>query len=95
METLTLEKLKKINAGDIFAKGNTIDCQEGVNMSNSGRELRWVAKKGFGHDDWAIYIHFAINSDEWIEQSGDKVTSEKNIRFLVPCTDDVFNKYRY
>jgi hypothetical protein len=94
METLTKEKFDKINHGDVFAKGNTIDCQEGVNMSNSGRELRWIAKKGYGYD-WAIYIHFAINSDEWIERSGDKVTSEKNIRFLVPCTDEVFKKYRY
>lgn len=63
-------------------------------MTNSGEELKWIAKKGFGND-WAIYIHWAHKSEEWIERHGDKVRSEDNIKKLTPCDKAVFEKYRF
>jgi hypothetical protein len=93
-EKLTIEDFNLLFAGYVFAKGATTDNNEGCNIANTGRTLHWVAKTGFNYD-WCIYIHFDNHSFGYVEQYGDKVTSEKNIRKLVPCTDEVFRKYRY
>ncbi len=94
-EVLTIEKFDKIPLGEIFAFGQiTDDSVTGINISNSGKELLWIAKKGYGND-WCIYIHFATKSIEFISKQGDKVMSEHNIRKLVSCDETVFKKYRY
>jgi hypothetical protein len=90
---LIIEKFNEIPYGEIFETGLTTDDSKGVNMTNSGAELRWVAKKG-GGDDWAIYVHFSFHDEDFIRMHGDKVKSEFNIKKLVPCTDEVFSKYR-
>lgn len=90
---LTLQQLKDMEPG-IFASGETTDDPEGINMTNSGRALRWVASRG-GIHDWAIYIHTADHSEQWVKAQGDKVTSEHNIKKLVPCDDEAFGMYRY
>lgn len=92
-ELLTIEKLKAMEPDTRFASGTVSDNENGVNMSRSDKLLRWVAVGGKW--DWTIYIHFADYSMEYIAMSGDKVTGESNIRKLVPCTDEVFKKYRY
>ena len=89
---LTIEEFRAIPDGEVFKTGITTDNSEGINMTNSGRQLRWVAKKGHG-DDWAIYIHWGFNSEEYIKQSGDKVSDNDNIVKLVPCSEEVLNKY--
>ena len=96
METLTKENFDAINHGDVFASGNLPNSPEGLYLtdSNLGKDLRWIAKKGYGHD-WAIYCHWADRSDDWIKASGDKVTSKEHIRKCVPCTDEVLKLYRY
>jgi len=91
---LDLETLQTIPKGTIFAKGETTDDQNGINMTRSGKQLKWIAKKGYGYDDWAIYAHWATMSDHFVETQGDKVTSEQNIKKLVPCSDEVYSKYR-
>lgn len=91
---LTIDQFSLINRGSIFAYGNCINDCNGVNISNSGKMLRWVAVKGYG-DDWTIYIHFNIHDNIWVSLHGDKVTSSNNIKLLVPCTNEVFKKYRY
>jgi hypothetical protein len=63
-------------------------------MTNSGGELRWVAKKGYGND-WTIYCFWDYKNEDWIAQHGDKVTNEHHIKRCVPCDDAVFNLYRY
>lgn len=52
---LTLQELKDMDPDTIFATGTTTDDSAGINMTGSGRELRWVACRG-GIWDWAIYI---------------------------------------
>ena len=89
---LDLEMLESIPRGTVFAAGKTTDDNNGVNMTNSGKPLKWIAKKGY--NDWAIYIHWDTVSDYSVETQGDKVSSEKNIKRLVPCSDEAFNKYR-
>ncbi len=94
MEKLTLKELKEMMPDTIFARGTVSDNPVGVNMTNSGRLLRWAAVRG-GIHDWAIYCHWAEKSYAWIKSYGDKVTSEANIQKLVPCDDESFKMYRY
>ena len=93
-ETLTAEQFDKVPNGEVFAFGQTTDSADGINMSNSGKTLRWIAKKGYAND-WCIYTHLATHSLSFISQQGDKVVSEHNIRKLVLCDETVFKKYRY
>lgn len=91
---LTLEQLYAMPPDTAFARGETIDSPEGVNMTNSGRQLRWVAERG-GIHDWAIYIHHAEHSFDYVKCHGDKVHSENHVRKLVPCDDASFKMYRH
>ena len=91
---IELNDFNTIEPGIIFATGEMADSPLGLNLSNSGLQLRWVAKKGYAND-WAIYAHFAINSVEFVADHGDKVCSERNIKTCVPCSEDMFKQYRY
>ena len=95
----------------IFAKGEFVDNQEGCNMANTGKTVRWVAVRGFIHD-WCIYSQNPYYIDDFspevmavgysgiwdwqkIAEEGDKIGSENNIRKLVLCTDEAFEMYRF
>lgn len=95
-EILTLEKLKEMNPHTVFATGITDNSPDGIFMTNAnlGKKLMWVAKRGEIHD-WAIYIHWAENGEEYVRDYGDKVTSPSNIKKLVPCDEKSFSMYRY
>ena len=92
---MTLQEFDTLPSGEVFATGVLPNSPEGLFMtdSNPGRMLRWVAKKGYGHD-WAVYCHWDDKSVEWVTQSGDKVGNERHIRKCVPCEDEVFKLYR-
>lgn len=92
-EMLTLKMLEDMGQG-IFAQGEAEDSPNGINMTNSGKMLRWVACRG-GIPDWAIYCLFADSDWEEVIRVGDKVHSKGHIRKLVPCDDEAFSKYRY
>lgn len=91
---LSLKQLQDMPAHTIFATGETVNSPEGINMSNDGRSLRWVAKRGQIHD-WAIYIGISSWDEQMIASNGDKVTGKDNIKKLVPCDDEAFGMYRY
>ena len=91
---LTLEKLKEMKPDTIFAKGEIVDSPDGINMTNSGKMLKWIVIRG-GIHDWAIYCHLAEKDYEWIKDYGDKVHSKENIKKLVSCDDEAFKMYRY
>jgi len=90
----TLEELHLLPPNEIFATGTILDNENGLFMTGSNKELRWVAVTG-AIGDWAVYCHFVENSVEWIKNQGDKVYNERNIRRCVPCTDEAFAYYRY
>lgn len=90
---LTLEKLKEMEPDTIFADGIAKDDVNGINMTNSGCKLRWIAVRGDMHD-WAIYYHEIDKSWEFIKQQGDKVHDDITIKKLVACSSDAFNLYR-
>jgi len=95
---LTLEELQAFPDGEVFATGVLPNTPEGLFMtvSNPGRELRWIAKKGYApNGDWAIYCHWADTYDvAWITEEGDKVTMVSNIQKCVPCTEECLSHYR-
>jgi len=94
MEVLTKEQFDLLPAGKVFASGVLPNSPEGLFMTDSGGELRWVAKKGHG-DDWAIYCHWSSYTVEYITKYGDKVVTRKNILKCIDCDQEVFKAYRY
>ena len=96
IEKLTLEQLKEMSEG-IFAQGEVVDGPGGCNVARTGKMIKWVAVRGNIHD-WAIYTDNPYSpqySFEAVRNIGDKISSEENIRKLVPCTDEAFEMYRY
>jgi hypothetical protein len=94
MKELTLEQFDKLPLGEVFATGVLPNSPDGIFMTNDGGNLRWIAKKGYGHD-WAVYCHWDKHSEKYVTDFGDKVRDEKHIKRCVPCTDEVFKIYRY
>lgn len=90
---LTLKMLKDMPEGTIFAQGETTDDENGLNMTHSGKKLRWVAVRGDIHD-WAIYCHWADRDWEWIRWHGDKVHSKDNIKRMVEADEEAMKMYR-
>ena len=91
---LTLQKLKDMKPDTIFATGTINDGPTGINIAHTGKTLRWVACRG-GIHDWAIYVQDESWDEQRVKDMGDKVTSENNIKKLVPCDDEAFAMYRY
>lgn len=93
---LTTKMLDEMEPGMVFTRGTCTDNPFGANMMNSNRMLRWVAVRGKGCPDWAIYTHFEdeMHWDE-VRTNGDKIFSPGHIRHLVECDDEAFKRYRY
>lgn len=89
-------RFDSIKPDSVIAQGTCINSPHDIFMINKdiGRELLWIAVKGYA-DDWCIYLHWKDKGFDFVRNNGDKVTSEYNIKNLVPCVDEVFNKYRY
>lgn len=90
---LSMKKFKEIPAGQRFAQGEMIDDPAGLHILNSGNFVRWVAVKGYAND-WCIYCHWATESFDSVARNGDKVVLEHNIQKVVPCTQEVYARYR-
>ena len=91
---MTLEEFKQIPAGQTFATGVLPNSPEGIYMTESGGELRWIAKKGYAND-WCIYCHWSTSDIAYIEEAGDKVTSIHNIIKCLPYGEEILPLYRY
>ena len=99
IEKLTLQILKDMPPHKMFTWGNLIDSPSHINITGSGKELRWCAIRG-GIHDWAIYVQPDYEADEvWdnnkIAMMGDKLHNDKNIKMLVLCDDEAFKMYRH
>lgn len=94
---LTIKMLKDMPSDTIFAQGTIKDDPSGINMANTGKDLKWVAVRG-GIHDWAIYcdnVYFPQATFQDVRNYGDKVHDEVHIRKLVECDDEAFKMYRY
>lgn len=90
---LTVQMLKEMEPGKLFAHGEIQDSPLGINMNGSGKQLRWVAVRGEGMPDWAIYYHHLYHSWSFIIREGDKVCGEHHVKRLVACDDESFKMY--
>lgn len=93
---LTIEQLKLLPPETIFAKGITTNDPEGVYMTDyrRGDKMIWMAQRGRIYD-WCIYICWEEEGEEYCLSNGDKVSSQFNIKKLVPCDDKAFGMYRF
>lgn len=82
---LTLQQLKEMAPGSIFASGT--DKQYGE------QNIRWVACRGDIHD-WAIYIGNERDSFQRVAEYGNKTREIKRIMRYVPCDKEAFDMYR-
>jgi len=97
---IELSDLRKMPPGCIFAEGQRLDSPDGLNMSGTGVTLLWVACRGVGMPDWAIYVirHVGDVTDfDRIRASkfGDKVQDNDNIKRLINCSDEAMGYYRH
>jgi hypothetical protein len=92
---LTIENFDLIPSDAIISSGETTNDSNGIYMTDSrvGEKLKWIAKKG-GGPDWAIYTFWANYPDHFVLENGEKVRDPRNIQKLVPCDDEVMEKYR-
>lgn len=88
-DILTVDKLKAMSPRIIFATG----VIEEPRLYRSA--IRWVAVRGKGMPDWAIYYQAPTQSVEQIRDRGDKCFTEAVIKDLVKCDRDAFKMYRY
>jgi len=79
--------------GKVFARGVVLDGQPYFNFDRKERVLKWVAKKGYARD-WAIYLGLLDWTWDEVERQGNKLHTEKLIRYLVPCSVSVIMLYR-
>ena len=88
---LTLEMFEAMPNGEIFRIVTTKiqNVHEPLKA-----ELTFICKKADSGHDWAIYGHFSDKEISFIASQGDKVFTEREIRDICPCTDDVYAKYR-
>ena len=91
---LTVKMLDAMPPDTIFATGMATDTPDSLYLANTGKPLRWVAVRGVGYGDWAIYAHLAHNNIEDIRNHGDKVHFEIHIRRCVECDDEAMGRYR-
>ena len=92
---LTLQRLKDMKPGEVFAEGTIENSPEGIYMTDSrvGNNLVWYAKRGKIHD-WAIYCSWEGTPKQTVLDYGEKVRDLKNIEKLVPCDDEALKMYR-
>lgn len=94
---LTIDMLKAMPHGTIFAEGEAKDEPGKLWRSGDGKEIYWAAIRGGGQLDWAVYSttpSYGIPTSEWIVQHGDKIRYNNHIRFCVPCDNEALEVYR-
>lgn len=89
MSELKLKELEEMTPHTIFKRG-VIQNPE----IYEGKPIRWLAKKGTV-TDWVIYYHDAEHDESYVKAHGYKLVERPQIENLVPCTDEVYKKYRY
>lgn len=88
---ITKEILNQFQPGEIFW---TVTTKIQYVHEPMNAELTFVCVKGKSGMDWAIYCSWKGTNPNDIARNGDKVTSERMIRAICPCDDEVFELYR-
>ena len=102
---LTVKDLEQMEPHEQFLKGiltgKLVNCSPDISDS---RLTVFVAVRG-GIADWAIYTRYIEAKDmgrwkiedlfEDTARHGEKLWTESAIRWLVPCTDEAWKRYRF
>lgn len=91
---LTKETIEQALPNSIIYKGETTDDENGLNMTGSGKVLKFVVCRG-GIADWCIYTHFSDRTFEQIAHLGDKPHSREQIANIVEFDNEVWTMYRH
>lgn len=95
---LTIDMLKAMPHGTIFATGKADDNPKELFIANLRKNHHWIAIRGGSYLDWAVYSvempHNHQFQHEYVAKYGNKVRGERNIRFCVPCDDEALEEYR-
>lgn len=87
-KTLTKQALEAMPPGKVFAEGEAYDPR-----LHRG-PIRWVAVRGMGAPDWALYYHHAHKSYDEVAQEGDKAFTKDAIFDLVNFDEEAWQLYR-
>lgn len=93
---LSVSDLLAMKPGTIFAHGAMQDNALGLNMTGTDQLLTWVAKRGDGYHDWAIYCDWYRPSQSLIEiaRHGQKIHNLDTVKRLVPYDEEAKELYR-
>lgn len=104
---LNENEFNEISHGEVFRVVVTSELGPYISQSVIGDQLMFVAKKGH-FNDWAIYVSRLTPASHWpsaldsyfdavnyTKTHGDKLHNEDAIRNIVPCTNEVYLKYRH
>lgn len=98
MAKLDIELLFVIPKREVFATGIVVEPRLYSDTNAEGEyvftPLRWVAVKG-ANNDWALYYHRATYDVDYVKRHGQKIITKEVIVELVPCTDEVYARYRH
>jgi len=90
-----MEVLNNANEGDIIARGTMHDGGS-TNLDNTGKQVSWLAVRGFVND-WAIYYRDLWDESIWtdyrIKSEGHKMPKDF-ISKLVNVDDEALSRYR-
>jgi len=90
---LTIKILENASPRSTIFEGTTTDDEDGLNMTGSGRPLRWVLSRGM-IADWCVYCHWTYMNSQLVHDYGDKVYERENVENIVDFDDEVWKKYR-
>lgn len=88
------QEFDALKPGEYLAVGTTSDSPRGLNMTNSGETLHWVAVKGW-NNDWAMYCADSDSDSDCIRNFGDKVHDKQSIKNVIDVDDEVMQRYRH
>lgn len=92
---IRIEEFDALENATIFATGVTTDTSDGLHMMGTGKEIIWIAKKGDGGHDWAVYTHYSNRDLYFIQTQGDKVYNRDSIANILDIDDDMWERYRH
>jgi hypothetical protein len=92
MAKITKTKFSKFLDNGIFAKGESVDNEDGLNATGTGREIHWIAIKG-SDGKWAVYYAFS-SGEIFIRNYGEKLRDLSSLPNVLEVDSVVLSLYR-
>lgn len=92
MKKITKTKYEKIEPDTVFASGESVDNEKGLNATGTSREIHWVAVKG-EDKKWAVYYAFS-SGERFIRNYGEKLRDLSSLPNVLEVDSTVLSLYR-